>query len=382
MRLILFTTTLLVLAKADAQITLTEDWLMTAGFELELGVDTTYLDAEGNITAGGADQTWTFNDLDVEATTFVRALDASEGTVADSFPTADIVVLSGQAVGPVPAGAEVYMDRDADDLFVVGFATSGGLNPLPVVRLADRFTFQSSPQTYRDASEDEGGIQFTFGTEFLDSLNADSIGIDPMALGLVDSFRIAIGQRVEFEVDGYGALTLRDERFEALRVRSVTSSSFGIEAKVPIFNWVPLSQFVPGIDSLLGGPGANQALVSYSWLVREYSFPIVQVAVDDDDEPQSVTFATEAVSEAREAFAKTDLTLVRVGEELSITTARPEAAGARLSVFASDGRVVTQGSLSGQTASFSTHDWPAGTYTVSLTDGRRLLATRRVVVAR
>ena len=366
---------------ARAQIVLGEDWLMEPGFEIDL-VTIPFTDADGNLARSGPNQSWFFGEL-VGATgepTTLRAYEAATGAAADSFPTATMVIdVDGAGSGSLPPG-ESYLRREGDDLLLLGFGPDPDLPLLGAIRFADPLTFQSAPIAYGQRGSDVATVRFT--------VSADAFGplLDSLDFPIApDSIRVSSTQLVEYEVDGYGDISPEyDLGRSALRVRTETTVTQDVEALLPFVGWLSVAAFLPDSLGVPGGGGASA--VTYSWLVEEYAYPVVQVSVDSLGAPltatfRDMTFFVDAEEPGGEAIG--DLLVRTQPGALGVTVVSEATGPAALRVLSASGallheRVVDLGNAGEHEV--STAGWPAGVYVVQLARTGSAPAARRVLV--
>ncbi len=372
MRTILFIGSfLLVLAKAEAQLVLQQDWLIKAGFEMTL-YSNSYNDVNGNLNKSGSNQRWAFSNLGVDDTIRLEARPAAQGMASANFPTADLVFTSGSDIGLIGANSEIYMRQNNDDLLVLGFANTGANNMLPVAKLTDPLTFQSTPVAFGGSGGDQTRLRLAFSSSFLG---------DSTLAQFTDSLAVNLGQDIAYTVDGWGQINLNNNFFDALRVTSVTESFQTFEIKLPFLGWVDAALFLP--DSL-ADLDAQLRVEDVSWLVAEYSYPIVKVTLGIGGAPDRVEYASDAVSgalEQREAPVR--LAVVQRGQELRIETSSKLTGTGSLRVYSSDGRELGASSvaLNEGSASLDVSNWPAGVSLVALlSENTSLLATQRILL--
>ena len=361
----------LVLTKVEAQLVLEEDWLISAGFDMTLRQDASFRDPEGNTGLSGADRSWNFSGMQQGTSVRLMARNASEGVLSDSFPTADLVFTSTNPIGLIGAGNEIYLRKDNDDLLIIGFADATGLGLLPPIRLRDPITFQSTPLSYRSTGSDQNRLRIPLSSSILGDSTITSI---------TDSIAISLVQDISYLVDGWGRLTVNGREFDALRLSSVTETSQEFEVKVPFLGWISATPFLP--DSI---PTGSFRAEDVSWVVAEYSYPVVQVALDSVGEANGIQYANDLASSVstpkQQAVA---LAISQSGSTLEVQTRSELPGQGELRVYGSDGRELSKSflGLNGDRVLLDTQQWPSGVSFLSLWQGdRRLLATKRVVVS-
>lgn len=360
----------------SAQITLGPDWLMEAGFSMTLFTDADYSDPQGNLAKSGANQTWDFTQLNVDDTTSVQARVASEGAAFASFPMADLVFTSEQEVGFVTSTSEVYLQRSGNNLNVIGIADADPAAILPSIPLSDPLLFQSAPITYQSTTSDQTRLRLTFGSEVLSAILGDST-----FAAFVDSLGVSIGQDVDTEIDGWGTINLNGRTHDALRIRSVTEAFQEVEVKVGFFGWVPITSQIPGIDSTIDFN--SQATVSYSWMIADQPYPIMQIVVDSNNMAESATYQADPALSTSEFTAKVGLTAFAQNQTLSVSLTSEDLNGlGELRVFGTNGAVLDQRSvqLRDDQIEFNTAAWPAGIQLITAWSNGRLVGTQKVLV--
>jgi len=359
-----------------AQIILGPDWLMEEGFSMTLFTDANYNDPQGNLAKVGANQSWEFTQgLDVNDTTLVIARAASMGAAFDSFPTAELVFASEQEIGFVNATSEVYLDRAGNNLNVIGIVDGDPDAILPAIQLTDPLLFQSTPLTFQSTTSDQTRLRLTFPSDILTAITGDST-----LNNFVDSVGVSIGQDVDTDVDGWGTINLNGTSYDALRIYSVTEAFQDIEVKVPFLGWVPITSQIPGIDSTIDFN--NQRTESYSWVVADYSYPIMQIALDTNGQAESATYRSEVSLSTKERAAQVGITTFAQNNRLTVTLASDELSGlGEIQVFGVNGAILDQRSvqLRADRIEIDTAAWPAGIQLVTAWSNGRLVGTQKVV---
>ncbi len=361
----------------SAQIILGPDHLIAAGFSMTLFIDSDFDDPQGNLARVGADQTWDFSQgLDINDTTLVEARLASFGNAADSFPDAELVFTTEQEAGFVTASSEVYLDRVGNDLEIIGIADADPAAVLPTIRLTDPLLFQSTPLTFLSTTSDQTRLRLTFGPEILTVFTGDSTFNN-----FIDSVGLSIGQDVDTNVDSWGTISLNGQTYDALRISTVTQAFQEIEVLVPFLGWVPITSQIPGIDSTIDFN--NQRTETFTWEVAEFSFPIMQVAVDSNGQAETATFMADPALSTREQAPQVGITAFAQNNTLDITLVSSELSGqGEVKVYGANGAVIEQRNiqLRDDRIKFNTSAWPSGIQLITVWSRGKLVGTQKVFV--
>lgn len=361
----------------SAQIILGPDHLIAAGFSMTLFIDSDFDDPQGNLARIGADQTWDFSQgLDINDTTLVEARLASFGNASDSFPDAELVFTTEQEAGFVTASSEVYLDRVGNDLEIIGIADADPAAVLPTIRLTDPLLFQSTPLTFLSTTSDQTRLRLTFGPEILTVFTGDSTFNN-----FIDSVGVSIGQDVDTNVDSWGTISLNGQTYDALRISTVTQAFQEIEVLVPFLGWVPITSQIPGIDSTIDFN--NQRTETFTWEVAEFSFPIMQVAVDSNGQAETATFMADPALSTREQAPQVGITAFAQNNTLDITLVSSELSGqGEVKVYGANGAVIEQRNiqLRDDRIKFNTSAWPSGIQLITVWSRGKLVGTQKVFV--
>ena len=360
--------------RAAAQIELGQEWLLGEGFALDLGIDTLYA-SSANVGPGGGDQTWTFTGLTAHDTAALRTRPAREGALADTFPAADFILTAGVGFGIVPPNTDAYMRRQDDDVFIVGVDDPLGSPVVPFVALDAPYAFQSAPVLFEQVGDAE-----TRATRVLSGATAAE-ATEIVELTGFDSIRVSFSQRVDYVVDGWGTVELGGREFEALRIRSETTSEQLIEASVGDTPFTDVTALVAATS--LGEGLGSQRVIDYSWVAAEVSFPIAQVTLAPDGAPEQLRFALEGTSSLADVRAGGRLAFAAFVAPGSIAL---EVAGAPLdtrgtvTVYDAAGVELARHrnvALDRDRLVLPTDAWPAGVKLATVWAGGRPVATRR-----
>jgi len=361
----------------SAQIILGPDWLMEAGFSMTLFVDSDYNDPQDNLSKSGANQMWNFTqDLDINDTTQVDVKMASSGSAFDTFPNAELIFSSEQEIGFFNATSELYLDRDGNNLNVLGLVDGDPDAILPAVKLTDPLLFQSTPLTYQSTTSDQTRLRLTFPPEILTTLLGNSTFNN-----FVDSVGVSIGQDVDTDVDGWGTINLNGNSYDALRIKTVTEAFQDIEVKSGFLGWVPITDIVTsGIDSTIDFN--NQRTETYAWVVADYSYPIMQITVDSNGAAESATYRSELSVSTRERNAQVGITAFTQNNALTVSLASDELNGrGEVQIFGVNGAILDRqvAQLREDRIEFDTSTWPTGVQLVTVWSDGKLVGTQKVV---
>lgn len=220
------------------------------------------------ITAAGGNQTWVFDQFIPTSADTSEIIDASQGTVAADYPSADIVI-PGQ-------GGEGYAKNSGNQLELIGvyggIGFGGGGFSIP---LSPSSVILNTPLTFNSTFNDVNSSNVAFDPQdfpFLQTL-LDSI-LPPFVT--VDSIRnIQTIDRTDL-IDAWGTLTTNHGTFDVLRMRQYSITDRAIEFKIPVLGWVDPSTFgvaIPfaGLDTTL----------SYQFINDVEKVSIMTVNVDD-----------------------------------------------------------------------------------------------------
>lgn len=265
---------------AHAQITLTTADAPAFGEVFANAVDTILTSVDIGPASAEA-QTWSFLDFDADEAFTNTVVMPSETPSADLFPNATFAFEGSNGLYSFAQVAE-------DALFAVGGSAPGPNGQI--------FT----------AAFDEPGQQLlalpsTYGTTY-DNEFGFTLEIDGSAFG-VDSVRIIEYGTVSAEVDAHGEITVPAGTFQALRQRSVVTTSDSIFAKV--FGTFLL------IDVL------ENTTVSYEWWAADGVGTVCSIDFDNDgtlvsatylsainpsEEPPAASFSAELLADGQVQF--------------------------------------------------------------------------------
>ncbi|MEO1435633.1 MAG: T9SS type A sorting domain-containing protein, partial [Bacteroidota bacterium] len=197
--------------------------------------------------------------------------DASQGTVFDQFPEADIIF-------PLFAG-EGYFTNSGDSLVLLGFFGDAGFG-VPIAVTADDPQVQYAvPATFGTTFQDDFSFTEEIDPEDFPELAAILPGFPP-----IDSVRAIYTSHREDTVDAFGNLTTYLGTFEVLRQKRVDYINLSIQFK-SFGIWV--DPVVIGLDLGFGGPDTT---VTYQFFADQFPEPIASVSADSADVITSIVY--------------------------------------------------------------------------------------------
>ena len=280
MRIILILLLLLTgFLNAFGQITITNSVFPKAGDTLVTEIDVA---PDGiMVTAPGPDQQWMFDRLNGLFRASAEVKDASEGSVAQEFPSADLVLV-------FDTGIERYYRVRADRIEEIGYT---GIDPVfSVIQLIayykQPYIIQRAPLNYGDMNMSTSELLFPYAYDDLpDSITSQfPLPISP------DSVRLVLRVDREDQVDAWGTLEIPGGTYNVLREKRVEVRNSAVEAKVIGFGgWFDITSTIQTIlpDSAVL---ENDTLISYNFFSDMSTEPIAVVTTSPDDEVIRVDF--------------------------------------------------------------------------------------------
>ena len=233
------------------------------------------------VTAPGPDQQWMFDRLNGLFRASAEVKDASEGSVAQEFPSADLVLV-------FDTGIERYYRVRADRIEEIGYT---GIDPVfSVIQLIayykQPYIIQRAPLNYGDMNMSTSELLFPYAYDDLpDSITSQfPLPISP------DSVRLVLRVDREDQVDAWGTLEIPGGTYNVLREKRVEVRNSAVEAKVIGFGgWFDITSTIQTIlpDSAVL---ENDTLISYNFFSDMSTEPIAVVTTSPDDEVIRVDF--------------------------------------------------------------------------------------------
>ena len=276
----------------EAQITISNSYFPSIGDTIS-NVSIVPAPGEIPITAGGGNQLWDFSQVETNGISNTDVyLDASGLDTLNVFPEANLA-LSGNGTGIT------YFRKDDASFELLGFVgfdpTGFGLNLVTsfVPPLMDRI----APLDFLDLGTNSTAAIVPFAADILPGGILDSFPLAP------DSIRILVELDQVDLVDAWGTVTLPgNTSYEVLRQKRVQMTDTRLEVKVPILNWLDVTdQFGAAAGGFLG----LDTMVTMNYWAEGLSEPVAVITLDDAEENVTAfTFRSEGVITATEPVTR------------------------------------------------------------------------------
>ncbi len=255
----------------QAQITISNTYFPNVGDTIS-SVNITPLLGEIPITAGGGNQLWDFSQVQtngvVSSDTYI---DPATVDTLGAFPSANLA-LSGNGNGVT------YFRKDDTSFELLGFVgldpTGFGLNLVTSFQppLVDR----TAPLDFLDLNTYSTAAVVPFGADVLPGGVFDSLPLAP------DSIRILVELDQVDLVDAWGTVTLTGNKsYEVLRQKRVQTTETRLEIKVPILDWLDVTDQFGGQS---GGFLGMDTIVTMTYWAEGVPEPIAEMTLDGDEE--------------------------------------------------------------------------------------------------
>ncbi len=249
----------------NAQITLSNSYFPVVGDTLKTAIDG--MPSGIIITPPGGDQTWDFNSVQgLSRQQIIRP--ASEGAQVDQFPNAEILLRLGNG----PEGGDTYVDVTDNVYELIGYSgvDPAGLGLEVVVPFIPGIVERRAPLSFFDINTSESNILIAESAAELPADLLDMLPVTP------DSIRLRVnGTRLDV-VDAWGTLMIPGGEYQVLREKRTTQQETRLEAKVPLLNWLDVTDLLP-FDFL----GRDTTTVYHFW--GNEKEPIAEVTVTNDE---------------------------------------------------------------------------------------------------
>lgn len=221
-----------------------------------------------SVSSSGSSQFWDFSSLQGPFTETSHVLDPSEGVFANHFPSANILIKENDF--------ETYYVKNSNSYAVLGFSMDFPLLQLSNVigKFNPSFRELSTPLEYGDTDFVES--TFTVGVSS-EEIPQDLLGNFPIQ---PDSLRLSQNRQGTFDADAWGSVKFTRRTVDVLRVRKSIKITNKIEAKVPIFGWVDVTNEVSDLAGDLLNDVTN---VSYEYYSDAEIGPIAVVTMSAAD---------------------------------------------------------------------------------------------------
>ncbi len=240
----------------NGQITIDKTTLPDIGDELEYRL---FFNYQGNSSFKdkGENLIWTYDSFSFGANDTERFEDIKKTELADSFPTANILININ--------GFDAAAIRSENNIEVIGLSI-GNFSGFDVDASADfmePFTYRTTPFTYKDKYNDAFEFRLQFDSDLIPGL--DTIPI-PLPGATLDSIRIVTKVLRSEEATAWGKLNLFGQDFEVLKVEQLDSTATKIEAGLAFFGqvlWIDVTTIIGG-----GLGDLNNNVLTYKFMTN------------------------------------------------------------------------------------------------------------------
>lgn len=253
------------------QITLNDSYFPQIGDTLFTAVDN--MPSNIDVQPGFGEHTWNFASLQAPFTRqrVVRPLE--EGTAADLFPSADLVMETSDGLG------EGYYRIQSGRFEMIGFAGNDpvGLNFNLSAIFNPAYVERTAPLNLADLNQYESAILYAFSPDDLPVNIFDGLPISP------DSLRIRVAIDQTNFVDGWGTLTIPGGIFDVLREKRTEIRATRLDALVGFFGWQDITDIALGAignDAITGALGQDTTL-EYHFYTNDTREAIAIVQMDN-----------------------------------------------------------------------------------------------------
>jgi len=188
-----------------AQITVSISTLPDIGDQLQyqsISTDTAAAKIDNQVFQTGDNLQWDFSNLSEGVETSENYIAVSSGTIADSFPDADIAIDF--------IGLQGYAKRNTTDISILGVAGDSIAGfPFPVVgQLDNPFVIRRAPFGFQDQFSTNTSFSLTLDAGVLDTIQEFQDLINQIPGTTVDSVRVTLSIDRSEEVDAWGMITI------------------------------------------------------------------------------------------------------------------------------------------------------------------------------
>ncbi len=322
----------------------------------------------------GTDKSWDFSSLmGLSSETII--LDASSGTNASSFPSANQRI-------ELTMTQELYYNKQENSVELIGFAGDDpfGFGLQSVLAYDPPRIERSLPFIYEDVNSSSSRLQLKIPASDL-----PQEVLDQLPSTAVDSIQLTVDAVREDVVDAWGDLTLPTKTFGALRERRYEITTSTLEVKLGNLPWSDVTDFVTNSYPELA---PDTSLNYYFWGDVKEPLAIVDVNHNDESDVISVTYKSDMTTVDIPYIKRNKVDVIAYPnpaiEEVRFDFRNLEIGNYTLKIFNILGQEVwsDQYQVRGnQTISVDLEDMKKGTYLYSLIDQYdKVLTTKRLVV--
>jgi len=261
----------LFLASNQAQLSLDNSYFPVAGDTLTTVVTVTQV-GEIPITGSGDNQLWDFSNVTGGIGSEIVYREYVPSDTVDLFPEATLVITGSDGTTFIRSTETSFDILGLEGLDPTGF----GLNL--VSRINPPLPQRSAPLDFLDFNTYSSSSNVSFGADLLPPELFDGLPFAP------DSLRVLINIDVVDLVDARGTVLLpTNVSYETIRQKRVQYSESRLEVKVPLLDWVDVTdQFAGGANG--GGFLGVDTTITYTHWAQGVKEPIALLTLDSEEE--------------------------------------------------------------------------------------------------
>jgi hypothetical protein len=330
---------------AQAQITITQADITSAGNVIYRGIDTTY--TESYIGPSGSNMIWDYSGmLDDDADT-VYFVDPATLANYSQFPSSNLgIIISSQGTA--------YAIKDAASLRIIG-------------QEAD-FQFQTIA-----AATNPPELITKFPATFISNWTNNPVTASP-AIPITgfpgfDSARVTISKSKNVIVDAWGSLTTPMGTYNVIRQKEDVTTDQSVEAHSGFGGWIPVQN-------------TSEHILSYLYWANGVGFPVLQADSLDDGTVNMTWMIQQVPTGIKETASKQDLRVYPNPASDQVYIMLDANNGVTVTVYDVQGRLVKETEATGAIAPLNTMDLEKGIYTYKVSSAKGLVSSGKFVIAR
>lgn len=229
----------------------------------------------------GENLTWIYDSFVFGPNNTEDYLDIKTTTLADSFPTANMLVnLSG-------FDAAALRTNDSIEIIGISLDNLSGFDIAASANFDNSFTYRSTPFAFGDKYDDAFDFNIQFSSDLIPGL--DTIPL-PIPGAVLDSIRITTKVMRSEEATAYGTLNVLGNSINVLKIEQMDSTNTLVEIGVTFFGnivWLDATALIgDGLDNL------NNNVVTYKFLTNGSKASILEFTENSTTDTLGITTFT------------------------------------------------------------------------------------------